>query len=137
MPPMTIPLSDRVRRRAVEPSRTSVGDDGGLRRLLKNMVRYLGFSGRRRIYMRRGNSRRRRRAPGGPQARPRCGPRLGGVWGLGAPPPSGVLLALDLFLCENNSRKFPADFEKLPRTTFLKQKESRKQELALGILLIG
>ena len=27
--------------------------------------------------------------------------------------------------------------EKFPRTNFLKQKDSRKQELALGILLIG
>ena len=64
---------------------------------------------------------------------------LGHAWGrLGAgSPPSGVLLALDLFLYENNSRKFLADSEKLPRTTFLKQKDSRKQELALGILLIA
>ena len=48
-----------------------------------------------------------------------------------------VLLALSLFPRENNSRKFPGDSEKLPRTTFVKQKDSRKQELALGILLIG
>ena len=47
---------------------------------------------------------------------------------------AGVLLALDLFPCENNSRKFLADSEKLPLTTFLKQKDSRKQELALGIV---
>ena len=65
--------------------------------------------------------------------------------GVGAPgerlvpvgPPAGILLAPDLFPRENNSRKFPADSEKRPRTTFLKQKDSRKQELALGILLIG
>ena len=52
-------------------------------------------------------------------------------------PPGLILLAPDLFLLGNNSRKFSAQSEKLPRTTFLKQKDNRKQELALGILLIG
>ena len=62
---------------------------------------------------------------------PRHGQGVGRAWGAfgGWEPPSGVLLALDLLLCENNSRKFPADSKKLPRTTFLKQKDSRKQEL--------
>ena len=104
-------------------------------RLLENMIGYLGFSGRRRIYRQRGDSRRRRRAPGGPQARPRVGPRLEGFWRLGASP--GVLRVPSLFQLGNKSRKFSARSEKLHRTTFLKQKDSRKQELALGILLIG
>ena len=55
-------------------------------------------------------------------------------WCLGAVgPPAAPLLALSLFLRENNSGKFADDTEKLPRTTFLKQKDSRKQELTLGI----
>ena len=131
---VTIPLSDRVPGRAAEPSRTRVGDGGGLRRILENMVGSLGFSGRRRIYRRRGNSRRRQKAPGGAQARPRCGPPLG-VYGGWENPHSGVLLALDLFLCENNSRKFPADSEKLPRTTFLKQKRQQKTGTDTGHLV--
>ena len=125
MPPMTIPLSGRVPGRAAEHSRTRVGDGGGLRRLLENMIGSLGFLGRRRIYRRRGNSRRRRRAPSGAQARPRCGPRLGGVWSLWAPP-AGILLALDLFPRENNSRKCPADSEKLPQTNFSETKRQQK-----------
>ena len=59
-------------------------------------------------------------------------------WRLGVVgPPAGPLLAPFSFHIGNNSRKFLAQSEKLPRTTFLKQKDSRKQELALGILLIG
>ena len=52
-------------------------------------------------------------------------------------PPAGPLLAPSSFHIGNNSRKFSAQFENLPRTTFLKQKDSRKLELALDILLIG
>ena len=52
-------------------------------------------------------------------------------------PPAVDLLAPDLFLFGNNSCKFAADSDKLPRTTFTKQKDSRKQEVTLGILLIG
>ena len=53
-------------------------------------------------------------------------------------PPAGPLLAPSSFHIGNNFRKFSAQSEKLSRTTFLKQKKnSRKQELALGILLIG
>ena len=51
--------------------------------------------------------------------------------------PAGPLLAPSSFHIGNNSRNFSAQFEKLPRTTFLKQKDSRKQDMALGILLIG
>ena len=40
-------------------------------------------------------------------------------------PPAGDLLAPDLFLLGNNSRKFSAHSEKLPRTSFLKQKEQK------------
>ena len=38
-------------------------------------------------------------------------------------PPAVDLLAPDLFLLGNNSCKFAADSEKLPRITFLKQKK--------------
>ena len=53
---------------------------------------------------------------------------LGRTWGrLGVVAPlASPLLALSLFLRENNSRKFADDSEKLSRTTFLKQKDSRK-----------
>ena len=129
-------LSGRVPGRAAEPSQTRVGEGGSLDRVLGNMIRYLGFSGRRLIYRRRGNSRRRRSHPGGAQARPHPRPRLEGIWRLWPPPP-GILLAPSLFQHGNKSCKFLARSEKLPRTTFLKQKDSRKQELALGILLIG
>ena len=57
--------------------------------------------------------------------------RAWGVWPLWVPP-AGALLALSLFLHENNSCKIVDDSEKLSRTTFLKQKDSRKQELALA-----
>ena len=136
MPSVSIPVSGRVPRRAAKPSQTRVGDGGSLERLLENMIGSLGFLGRRQIYRRRGDSRRRRRVPGGPQARPRVGPRLEGIWRLGSSPP-GILRIPYLFHIGNNSCKLSAQSEKLPRTTFLKQKDSRKQELALGILLIG
>ena len=38
MPSVTIPLSGRLPGRAVEPSRTRVGDGGGIGHLLENMV---------------------------------------------------------------------------------------------------
>ena len=98
MPPVSIPLSGRVPGRAVEPSRTRGGDGGGLGRLLENMVGYLGFSGRRRIYRRRGNS--------------RWGPRAASPWAApGGGAPGGCvalavdLLAPELFLLGNNSCK--------------------------------
>ena len=43
MPPESIPLFDRVSGRAAEPSRSRVGDGGGLGRLLKNMIASLVF----------------------------------------------------------------------------------------------
>ena len=55
----------------------------------------------------------------------------------GVTSPLGVLRVPSLFHIGNNFCKFSARSEKLSRTTFLKQKDSRKQELALGILLIG
>ena len=73
--------------------------------------------------------------PGGTPVRPALGPRLGGIlflWG----PPAAPLLAPSLLLRENSSRKFADDSEKFPRTTFLKQKDGKKLELALGIFLI-
>ena len=72
MPSVMIPLSDRVPGRATKPSRTRVGDGGGLGRLLENMVGYLGFSGRRRIYRQRVNSKWRRREPGGAPLQASC-----------------------------------------------------------------
>ena len=138
MPPVSIPPSPvGCREELQNPPKLELEMHGGsLGHLLENMIGCLEFSGRRPIYRRRGDSRRRRRTPGGPQARPRVGPRLEGVWRL-CPPPPGVLLAPSLFHLGNKSRKFSAHSEKLPRTTFLKQKDSRKQELALAILLIG
>ena len=62
------------------------------------------------------------------------GPRPGGVWSPWGSPP-GVLRAPSLFHIGNNSYKLSERSEKLSRTTFLKQKNSRNQELALGILL--
>ena len=54
----------------------------------------------------------------------------GARWALGAAkgwaPLAAPLMAPSLFLCEYNSRKFSADSEKLPRTTFLKQKTTEK-----------
>ena len=50
-------------------------------------------------------------------------------------PSAAVLLALSLFTRENNSRKFPADSKKLPRTTFLKQKDSKKTGTGTGHLV--
>ena len=71
----------------------------------------------------------------GPTRGQGVGRAWGGVWPLWVPP-AGALLALSLFPRKNKSCKFVADSEKLPRTIFLKQKDSRKHELTLGILLI-
>ena len=59
---------------------------------------------------------------------PTCGQPLGRAWEApgGCVAPAVDLLAPELFLLGNNSCKFAADSEKLPRTTFLKQKDSRK-----------
>ena len=45
MPPVAIPLSDRVPERAAEPSQSRVGDGGDLERLLENMIGVLGVFG--------------------------------------------------------------------------------------------
>ena len=114
--------------------RTRVGDGGVLGRLLENMIGFLGFSGRRLIYRRRGGSRKRRSRAGGAQVRPRVGPRLEGVWRLWPPPP-GVLLAPSLFQLGNKSRKFSAHSEKLPRTTFSETKRQQKIGICTGHLV--
>ena len=99
------------------------------------MVGYRGFPRRKEFI----GERAARDDVGGRQVGPRRGQGVGRAWGAsgGCVPPAGVLLAPSLFPRENNSRKFSVDSEKLPRTTFLKQKDSIKQELALGILSIG
>ena len=134
-PPVMISPSDRVPGRASEPSRSRVGDGGGLGCFLENMIGYRGFPRRRQFI----GERATRGGDGVTQVGPTHGQGLGRAWvaygGCRPPcssPPGSVFVS-----CENNSRKFSDDFEKLPRTTFLKQKDNRKQELALGILLIG
>ena len=99
------------------------------------MIGYLGF-------LRRGQfiGERATRGGGPPvQVGPKRGQGGGASgWRLGpVGAPVGVLLAPSSFHIGNNSRKFSAQSKKLLRTTFLKQKDSKKQELALGILLIG
>ena len=105
---------------------------GGLERILEIVIGSPLFLGQRGIYRRRGDARRWPGPPGGVHARPGGGPRLEVTWTVRGSPPS-VLRVPSSFHIKNNSRKFCAQSEKLSRTTFLKQ----KQELALGILLIG
>ena len=121
--------------RASEPSQSRVDDGDDLEYFLENMIGYRGFPRRSQFI----GERATREDVGGRQVEPRCGQGVGRAWGRMAPvgPPTGVLLALSLFPPENNSRKFTANSEKLSRTTFLKEKDNRKQELALCILLIG
>ena len=94
MPPVTIPLSGRVPGSVAEPSRTRVGDGGGLGRLLENMIGFLGFLCWGQFIGERATR------GGGPvvQVGPRRGQGLGRAWvasgGCGAPLqlPSWLLL---------------------------------------------
>ena len=135
MPPVTISPFGSVPGRAAEPSRSRVGDGGGLECFLENMIEYRGFPCRRQFI----GERATRGGDGFAQVGPTHGQGLGHAWVVSGvvDPPAAPLLAPSLFLRENNSRKFSVDSKKLPRATFLKQKDSRKHELALGILLIG
>ena len=125
MPPVTISPSGRVPGRASEPSKSRVGDGGGLRTFLENMIGSRGFPGRIQFI----GERATRGGLGVAQVGPRRGPpwaapggRLGAVG-----PPAGALLATSLFLRQNKSCKLAAYSEKIPRLAFLKQKDSKNR----------
>ena len=135
MPPVMISPSARVPGTAAEPSRSRVGDGGGLGCLLKNMIGYRGFPRRRPFIGERATRR------GGPvvQVGPRRGQSLGRAWVA-----SGAVGPLQLpswlrpsFIVKINHVNFQSISRNFPEQLFLKQKDNRKQELALGILLIG
>ena len=73
---------------------------------------------------------------GGSHPRPRVGPRQEAVPALsvasGAP-----LRTPSSSWRKNNPRKFRSNSENISRSKFLKQKDSKNRELALGILSIG
>lgn len=125
MPPVTISPSGRVPGRAAEPSRSRVGDGGGLGCFLENMIGPRGFSGGRQFIGERAaseGSRGRQVGPRRGQGWAAPGGRLGAVG-----PPAGALLAPSLFLRKNKSCKLAAYSEKIPRLAFLKQKDSKNR----------
>ena len=117
MPSVTISPSDSVPKIASEPSRSRVGDGGGLRTFLENMIGYREFSGRRQFIgerATRGDARER-------QVGLRRGQPFDHAWvASGAVgPPAAPLLALSLFLRKNKSCKFaensPTSFSETKR----------------------
>ena len=86
------------------------------------------------IYRRKGGVGGQPRWGGGLGARPHPGPRRGPA-GLPGVAPGSVLLAAAPFRSRNKSVKLASDSENISRMDFLKQKDSRIQELALWHLV--
>ena len=126
--------SGRVPGRASEPSRTRVGDDGGVRTFRGFLLGSLGFS-RDGEYM---GEEAESGAPWWAHMTPRRGPGLGRAWVA-----SGHLAALLQVVFWHTLRYVilgrwqfvPCNSENISCTTFLKYKNSRKQELALWHLV--
>ena len=87
------------------------------------------FLGLRTSYRRRGDGRRWPGPPKDHHAWPRMGSRLGCLW-LPPGPPPGLLWTLSSFRVKIDFRGFSAHSENISFRTFLKYKNSRKQQLA-------
>ena len=110
MPQVTISPSGRVPGRASEPSRSRVGDGGGLGCFLENMIWYRGFPRRRQFI----GERVIRGGDGVAQVGPTCGQGLGRAWV--ASGGSGALLQLPswLHLC-SFVKIIHVNFQMIPR----------------------
>ena len=133
-PPVMISLSGRVPGRASEPSRTRVDDDGGYGTFHGILLGSLGFS-RQKVFIgerersvdAQGAHTTSRRGQGWARAVAWCG---------GPVAPLRVSSGLRAWFCKIGTLAFvSSNSENISRTTFLKYKNSRKQELALWHLV--
>ena len=132
---MTSP-SGRVPGRASEPSRDGFGVDGGYGTLRGFLLGYLGFF-RDGDYM---GEEAESEAAWWPQTHPRCGHREGRAWPMSGQVAGLLQLPFWLRLRDREIRPWefvPCNSENICCRTFLKHKNSRKQELALRHWLIG
>ena len=135
-PPVKISPSGRVPEQGCRSPRLDFRGDGASLYVSWKISLSPNFLGLRPTYRRRGGARRCRGPPGDPQARPRVGPRLARpCWPPGRPP--GLLRCRFSFRVKIGLRGFSALSENISLRAFLKYKNSRKQQLAWGILLIG
>ena len=128
--------SGRVPGRDSEPSRTRVVDDGGVRTFRGFLLGSPGFF-RYGEYM---GEEAESTEPWWAQTHPRRGPRSGRACGVSGHPPAPLLPLFWLRLRYGEIRSWvfvPCNSENICCTTFLKYKNSRKQELALRHWLIG
>ena len=128
--------SGRVPGRASEPSRDGFGVDGGYVTLHGFLLGYLGFL-RDGDYM---GEEAELEAAWGHQTHPRRGQRGGRAWALSGHLAGLLLLPFWLRLRDGEIRLWvfvPCNSENICCRTFLKHKNSRKQELALRHWLIG
>ena len=128
--------SGRVPGRASEPSRDGFGVDGGYGTLRVFLLGYLGFF-RDGDYMGEEAESEAERCH---QTPPRRGQRWGRAWALSGQ--AAGLLLVPFWLRLRDGELGPWDFvpcnsENICCRTFLKYKNSRKQELVLRHLLIG
>ena len=116
--------------------RTRVRDDGTSGCLLwkiRAAPMFLGFSG---FYRRRSEPRRWTTGRGGSHLHPPLGHGRGPPAPCGSPPrlPFGLQVS---YVAIKNLYKFSSNSENISRSKFLKYKNSKNRELALGILSIG
>ena len=135
-PPAMISPSGRVPEQGCRSPRLDFRGDGASLYVSWKITPSSNFLGFRAIYRRRGDERRWPGRPGAHQARPRADPHLG-VTQLPPGPPPGLLRSLSSFRVKTDLRGFSAHSENISLRGFLKYKNSRKQQLAWGILLIG
>ena len=120
--------------RASEPSRDGFGVDGSYETLRGFLLRYLGFF-RDGDYM---GEEAESEAAWGHHTQARRGPRSGHAWALSGHLAGSLLLPFWLRLHYGKIRYWgfvPCNSENISCTTFLKYKNSRKQELALRHLV--
>jgi hypothetical protein len=130
-PPVMIPLNSRVPGRAFWPSQSRVDDGGGLQYVSWKTVLSFWVVAMKGIYRRKGNVRGWTRGPHHLVAQPGGGPRHPMVR---LPPGCSPSLLWTPSSCQVN-RNFLAfvssNSENISCVTFLKRKNSRKQELTL------
>ena len=116
--------------------RTRVFGDGASGSSFWKIMAALSVFGQKGFYRRRRASRRGPRGRGGPHPRVHLDPRQGGAPALWASPPALLRTGTSSWQIKI-PRKFPVQSENISRSKFLKQKDSKNRELALGILSIG
>ena len=135
-PPVTISLSDRMPEQDSRSPRLDFRGDDASMYVWWKISPTPNFLGLRATYRRRGGAGRCRGRLRAHQARPRVGLRLAPFW---EPPgsPLSLLRTLSSFRVNTDVRQFWAFSENIFLSTFLEYKNSRKQQVALSILLIG